>query len=79
LNHFLQLDKGWTQGDHYSRAEQTHPRLKPFSMLRDEEMNFYRERCAECVRAAIAMNYHIDLADPEAHTRAAPSATSGTT
>ncbi|KAK6754198.1 hypothetical protein RB195_013289 [Necator americanus] len=74
------LEKGWTHGDLYSRQQFTHPRLKPFSLLKDFEKAFYRERCSECLRALIAWGYTFDLADRDAADRAelahTPSGTS---
>ncbi|VDM52160.1 unnamed protein product [Angiostrongylus costaricensis] len=74
------LEKGWVYGDLYSRQNSTHPRLKPFSLLRDFEKNFYKERCAECLRALHDWGYTFELKDRDAAERAAnahtPSGTS---
>uniref|UniRef100_A0A158P902 Ryanodine receptor 44F n=1 Tax=Angiostrongylus cantonensis TaxID=6313 RepID=A0A158P902_ANGCA len=74
------LEKGWVYGDLYSRQNCTHPRLKPFSLLRDFEKNFYKERCAECLRALIDWGYTFELRDPDVAERAVnahtPSGTS---
>uniref|UniRef100_A0A9J2Q184 Uncharacterized protein n=1 Tax=Ascaris lumbricoides TaxID=6252 RepID=A0A9J2Q184_ASCLU len=74
------LDKGWHHGDLYSRQNLTHPRLKPFSLLKDFEKTFYKERCSECLRALLAWNYQIELTDHDAAEKAANNHTaSGTT
>ncbi|KAK0411652.1 hypothetical protein QR680_005766 [Steinernema hermaphroditum] len=70
------LEKGWTFGDFYSREKLTHPRLKPFGLLKDYEKAFYKERCSECVRALVAWKYVIDVADQDAAQKAAESLTS---
>uniref|UniRef100_A0A1I7Z2U2 B30.2/SPRY domain-containing protein n=1 Tax=Steinernema glaseri TaxID=37863 RepID=A0A1I7Z2U2_9BILA len=70
------LEKGWSFGEFYSREKLTHPRLKPFSLLKDYEKAFYKERCSECVRALIAWNYTMDVGDPDAAQKAAESHTS---
>lgn len=41
-----------------------------------QEKNFYKERCAECLRALLAWNYSIELIDRDAADRAAQSHTS---
>ncbi|GMS80970.1 hypothetical protein PENTCL1PPCAC_3145, partial [Pristionchus entomophagus] len=64
------LDKGWVYGEIYSRATSTHPRLKPFSQLREFEKNFYKERCTECIRALIAWGFNIEMTDRDASDRA---------
>ncbi|GMR59737.1 hypothetical protein PMAYCL1PPCAC_29932, partial [Pristionchus mayeri] len=64
------LDKGWVHGELYSRITNTHPRLKPFSQLRDFEKNFYKERCTECIKALIAWGFAIEMADRDASDRA---------
>ncbi|VDM84651.1 unnamed protein product [Strongylus vulgaris] len=74
------LEKGWTHGDFYSRQQLTHPRLKPFSLLKDFEKAFYKERCAECLKALLAWGYTFDMADRDAADKAANARTpSGTT
>ncbi|CAD6199567.1 unnamed protein product [Caenorhabditis auriculariae] len=73
------LEKGWTHGDLYSRQTLTHPRLKPFSLLKDFEKSFYKERCAECIKALLAWGYSFELADRDAADRASHARTiSGT-
>ncbi|KIH62211.1 RIH domain protein [Ancylostoma duodenale] len=73
------LEKGWVHGDLYSRQQLTHPRLKPFSLLKDFEKSFYKERCSECLKALIAWGYTFDLADRDAADRASSAHTpSGT-
>ncbi|EPB70936.1 hypothetical protein ANCCEY_09971 [Ancylostoma ceylanicum] len=73
------IEKGWTHGDLYSRQQLTHPRLKPFSMLKDFEKTFYKERCSECLKALVAWGYTFDLADRDAADRASSAHTpSGT-
>uniref|UniRef100_A0A915J9D7 Uncharacterized protein n=1 Tax=Romanomermis culicivorax TaxID=13658 RepID=A0A915J9D7_ROMCU len=63
------ISKGWTNAEIYSRISLTHPRLKPFSNLREYEKNFYCDRCSECLKAILAWNYNIDLVDAEAAHR----------
>ncbi|KHJ85226.1 ryR domain protein [Oesophagostomum dentatum] len=76
----LILEKGWVHGELYSRQQLTHPRLKPFSLLKDFEKAFYRERCAECLKALLVWGYTFDLADRDAADKAASAHTpSGTT
>uniref|UniRef100_A0A8R1HP75 Ryanodine receptor n=2 Tax=Caenorhabditis japonica TaxID=281687 RepID=A0A8R1HP75_CAEJA len=73
------LEKGWVHGDLYSRANFTHPRLKPFALLRDFEKSFYKERCAECLKALMAWNYSFEMVDRDANDRASAARTlSGT-
>ncbi|KAL3078921.1 hypothetical protein niasHS_014703 [Heterodera schachtii] len=64
------MEKGWVYGQLYSRKDLTHPRLVPFSRLQDYEREFYRERCAECIRALIAWDYQFELVDHDANERA---------
>uniref|UniRef100_A0A914PBN7 Ryanodine receptor Ryr domain-containing protein n=1 Tax=Panagrolaimus davidi TaxID=227884 RepID=A0A914PBN7_9BILA len=64
------LEKGWSHGELYSRAKLLHPRLVPFNMLKDYEKGFYKERCAECLRALVAWNYTFELLDPDANDKA---------
>uniref|UniRef100_A0A914H250 Ryanodine receptor n=1 Tax=Globodera rostochiensis TaxID=31243 RepID=A0A914H250_GLORO len=64
------MEKGWVHGQLYSRKELTHPRLVPFSRLQDYEREFYRERCAECIRALLAWGYQFELVDHDATERA---------
>ncbi|WKY11480.1 hypothetical protein Q1695_003218 [Nippostrongylus brasiliensis] len=74
------IEKGWSHGDLYSRQNLTHPRLKPFSLLKDFEKNFYKDRCSECLKALLAWNYKFDLSDRDTADRAASARTpSGTT
>ncbi|KAI6242082.1 Ryanodine receptor 1 [Aphelenchoides fujianensis] len=73
------LEKGWTYGEYYSRDQLTHPRLVPFKQLQDAEKEYYRERCAECLRALSAWNYSIELADGDAHEKASQQQTSAGT
>ncbi|KAL1245625.1 Ryanodine receptor [Trichinella spiralis] len=54
------LEKGWRNDDIYSRTNCTHPRLKPFGMLKEFEQNFYKERCSECLKALLAWGYSIE-------------------
>uniref|UniRef100_A0AC34QR18 Ryanodine receptor n=1 Tax=Panagrolaimus sp. JU765 TaxID=591449 RepID=A0AC34QR18_9BILA len=74
------LEKGWVHGELYSRSNLVHPRLVPFSSLKEYERNFYKERCAECLRALVAWNYGFELIDPDANDKAnqdrVPSGTS---
>ncbi|CAO4380202.1 unnamed protein product [Caenorhabditis nigoni] len=73
------LEKGWVHGDLYSRANFTHPRLKPFALLKDFEKSFYKERCAECLKALMAWSYSFDMVDRDANDRASAARTlSGT-
>uniref|UniRef100_A0A1I7XL42 RyR domain-containing protein n=1 Tax=Heterorhabditis bacteriophora TaxID=37862 RepID=A0A1I7XL42_HETBA len=90
----LHLEKGWMYGEFYSRQQLSHPRLKPFNQLKEffylkhkylvvnilQERSFYKERCAECLRALIAWGYSFELADRDAAERAkhahTPSGTS---
>ncbi|CAI5451931.1 unnamed protein product [Caenorhabditis angaria] len=73
------LEKGWVHGDLYSRANFTHPRLKPFSLLKDFEKSFYKERCSECLKALMAWNYSFEMLDRDANERASSTRTlSGT-
>ncbi|CAI4225083.1 unnamed protein product [Auanema sp. JU1783] len=73
------IEKGWVHGELYSRQLMTHPRLKPFQLLQEFEKAFYRERCAECIKALLAWGYKFDLTDRDAADRAAHSHTpSGT-
>ncbi|CAD5230370.1 unnamed protein product [Bursaphelenchus xylophilus] len=64
------LEKGWTQGELYSRQELTHPRLLPFKELKEYERDFYKERCAECLRALLAWNVNFELVDHDANEKA---------
>uniref|UniRef100_A0A914X8L2 Uncharacterized protein n=1 Tax=Plectus sambesii TaxID=2011161 RepID=A0A914X8L2_9BILA len=64
------LEKGWQHGEVYSRANMTHPRLKPFSMLKDAEKAYYKERCSECLRALLAWDYIVELNDHDAAEKA---------
>ncbi|XGW02944.1 hypothetical protein V3C99_014731 [Haemonchus contortus] len=74
------LEKGWVHGDLYSRQNLTHPRLKPYSLLKEFERSFYKDRCAECLKALLAWNYNFELADRDAADRAASARTpSGST
>ncbi|KAE9549703.1 hypothetical protein FO519_007091 [Halicephalobus sp. NKZ332] len=74
------LEKGWSHGELYSRSKMVHPRLVPFSMLKETEKNFYKERCAECLRALLGWGYTFELIDPDANDKAnqdrVPSGTS---
>ncbi|UMM36210.1 hypothetical protein L5515_008471 [Caenorhabditis briggsae] len=73
------LEKGWVHGDLYSRANFTHPRLKPFALLKDFEKSFYKERCSECLKALMAWSYSFDMVDRDANDRASAARTlSGT-
>ncbi|CAB3399073.1 unnamed protein product [Caenorhabditis bovis] len=73
------LEKGWQYGELYSRANQTHPRLKPFSLLKDFEKSFYKERCSECLKALMAWGYTFEMIDRDANERASAARTlSGT-
>ncbi|KHN75295.1 Ryanodine receptor 44F [Toxocara canis] len=73
------LEKGWRHGELYSRQNLTHPRLKPFDLLKDFEKQFYKDRCSECIRALLAWNYQIELSDHDAAEKAANSHTSSGT
>ncbi|PIO65368.1 ryR domain protein, partial [Teladorsagia circumcincta] len=74
------IEKGWVHGDLYSRQNLTHPRLKPYSQLKEFEKSFYKDRCAECLKALLAWNYTFELTDRDAADRAASARTpSGTT
>ena len=78
------LDKGWTHGLLYSRRTTNHPRLVPFHRLQDyviffeifflisnfQEKEFYKERCAECIRALVVWGYQFELVDHDANERA---------
>ncbi|KAL4003146.1 RIH domain family protein [Acanthocheilonema viteae] len=70
------IEKGWSYGELYSRQDLTHPRLKPFALLPDFEKNFYKERCAECLRALLVWNYSIELTDHDAADKAIQNNTS---
>ncbi|KAK6016518.1 ryR domain protein, partial [Ostertagia ostertagi] len=73
------IEKGWVYGDLYSRQNLTHPRLKPYSQLKEFEKSFYKDRCAECLKALLAWNYTFELTDRDAADRAASARTpSGT-
>ncbi|KFD64964.1 hypothetical protein M514_11549 [Trichuris suis] len=65
------LEKGWKYGETYSRVNLTHPRLRPFGMLKEFEQNFYKERCAECMKAMLAMGYVIEEENPVPPTKPA--------
>ncbi|KAI6237110.1 hypothetical protein M3Y95_00230500 [Aphelenchoides besseyi] len=64
------LEKGWIFGELYSRAELTHPRLLPFRALKEYEKDYYRERCAECLRALVAWGFDVQLVDHDANEKA---------
>ena len=64
------LEKGWVHGELYSRQNLTHPRLLPFALLHDYEKEFYKERCAECLRTLNAWNYIFEMVDHDANERA---------
>uniref|UniRef100_A0A914BY34 Uncharacterized protein n=1 Tax=Acrobeloides nanus TaxID=290746 RepID=A0A914BY34_9BILA len=64
------IEKGWGYGEIYSRTNLTHPRLLPFSLLKDYERAFYKDRCAECLRALSAWGYEFQLVDHDANERA---------
>lgn len=63
------FEKGWTQGEIYSRVNLTHPRLKAFGQLKEVEKSFYKERCNECIKALMAYGYRIELTDQESGRR----------
>uniref|UniRef100_A0A0N5AR96 Ryanodine receptor n=1 Tax=Syphacia muris TaxID=451379 RepID=A0A0N5AR96_9BILA len=73
------LEKNWHYGEIYSRQAQTHPRLKPFSLLHDYEKAFYKERCSECLRALLAWNYSIEVGDQDGAEKATQNRTSSGT
>ena len=68
------LDKGWKHGEIYSRNAKLHPRLSPFHMLKDFEKGYYKERCAECLRALAAWDFSMELQDHESNARAEKAA-----
>uniref|UniRef100_A0A0N4ZPH7 Ryanodine receptor 44F n=1 Tax=Parastrongyloides trichosuri TaxID=131310 RepID=A0A0N4ZPH7_PARTI len=65
------LEKGWKFAELYSRVEKTHPRLKPFKLLKDTEKNFYKDRCAESIKSLLAWNYVIEVYDFDAAEKSA--------
>lgn len=65
------LEKGWKFAELYSRAEKTHPRLKPFKLLKDYEKSFYKDRCGECIKSLLAWGYIIEVYDFDAAEKSA--------
>uniref|UniRef100_A0A182IRU9 Uncharacterized protein n=1 Tax=Anopheles atroparvus TaxID=41427 RepID=A0A182IRU9_ANOAO len=54
------LENGWTYGDQWSDSSKTHPRLKPYNTLGENERERYREPVRESLKALLALNWRIE-------------------
>lgn len=50
---------GWRFGDHFDAAKHTHPSLKPYMMLAEQEKNLSREAVASILKACMCLGYRI--------------------
>ena len=67
------FEMGWSYRETWSFANKTHPRLKPYHLLTEQEKNKYREPITDAVRTLLALNWKMD--SPDAGTAAAVAST----